>query len=377
MKNRLMNTAVYAAPERPGAADEVPGVVTVEHADGGDGRAHALSLAAKLHANKAFEETLEHLVDAGEEVKQGPLTMMFALEDVFGENLEGIAEPGTEDGNNPEKYKVWVIVDGERKQRNGNFFTDLFNGTLMGERINARLAQVKEALKSNADMAKITMKDIRDKIDDKRWLTAEGKKLGARLAAGRGLVRKAAQVKFAITRITELAGVGVDYATYKDEAGREQLLRTQYPFVVYDETKRGQETHCSVSQLLALGTRENIAAVTMKGGSYSVLVGTLRRDTSKDKTKETAVSIDIQSIDNLHDYMAGVATFLDYVTPEGRKHKAALVDLMKGKQGDELVLIFGKLYLSMDSIWATISNRYEKLADELAKVAGEDEAKAA
>src|SRR5688572_21091367 len=46
---------------------------------------------------EAFNTTLQRLIEAGEEVKSGPIHIMHAMQDVYGEELEDFPEPDTDD----------------------------------------------------------------------------------------------------------------------------------------------------------------------------------------------------------------------------------------------------------------------------------------
>ncbi len=376
----LVSAALFA-PARPGtpAKQEKP-VNTIPAAS--DDAGGVVALAHELDKSEKFKSEMTLLLDATVTVKQGPLQMLWILQETYGDDLPGFAEPGTDEKdkdslglNRPyEKYTIKVTEGGETKRKPVNWYTRLWVSTGMGGEYADYQAQLDEALSKAPDMSKVTHAAIKENANNKRWLVSEKKRISQRMTDGRKFIRSAAEIAFAEDRILSIPGVGVEYDTYKDKDGNLHLSRTQYPFIVYDTERRGFEKHLSTSQFINLGKRDNIAKVKeAQGGNWDVLVDTLKREGQSGQGGGKELPL-IETVDTFHDYLNRVSTFIDFESEDGRKHHAAILKALSAKDSDELVMAIGTSFQNMDSLYGKIQDRYERLIAAKAMAAGKQAA---
>lgn len=311
----------------------------------------AFTLAQSTVANKDFNATCDALIEAGEETKRGPLTMLWALQDA-GIDMQAMALPGSKTGdatNRPVEAYTKSVTDattGEKKNVKGNFFTDFTAGTKDGQLWLERIADIKLA-QSAENFGK--SKYYKDKHTDAIYLTNEKNKYTQRLSALRNLIRNAVRIADKQGEIeTRLADkVGWMVSTYTVE-GVEKLTNTPKPFIIFDAKKPMLFKALAVGQFLKL----NVGKALESGGTFDALCATLE---NKEPGTTESKAVAIETVDTFHDYVDAVSTYVDHV-----KEAAILTELMKSSQ-DDLVLSIGALYYKLDSIFSKVEKRYARL----------------
>lgn len=332
--------------------------------------ASAFNLGKSTEGNNAFNSVCIKLVEAGEETKRGPLTMLWAIEDA-GIDLHRVAKPGTKTGdatNRPvENYTKQVkdAATGESKNVKGNWFTDFTAGTKEGQEWQARIDDVKIAANPETSAKSKWYKEYRN---DPIYLANEKNKYTQRLSALRNLIRNAVRIWDKQNELDEYAAAQWKIAEYDVMEGDKVVTKQQNtpkPFIVSDTKNPQRFKALAVGQFLKLDTKEAIE----KGSTFDALIDTLTQgDTSTstegEKAPPIADPVQVQRVaDSLNNY-------LDFESDKGRVHQAALLTEMEKKSNDAMVLSIGRLYLTLDTIYPKIQGRYERLAAALADAQG-------
>lgn len=114
--------------------DNGPITATIVEVDGEALANHAQALGAK--ASVFMGDTIERLSKAKEEWQGGPIFTLLALRDAYSEEeLAEFAVPGTETGNNPDKFKITVMNGDKKTTRQTTFYAQFARGTAAGKKI--------------------------------------------------------------------------------------------------------------------------------------------------------------------------------------------------------------------------------------------------
>src|ERR1700761_2267462 len=106
------------------------------------------ALAAKAQAlgqqaGDSLTSVVNTLCDAKEEWQGGPFKVLFALQAAYGEELDSFPVPDSEDGNNPDYFKVSKTnAKGKTSLVETSFYRQFADATAAGQDILARLEAV-------------------------------------------------------------------------------------------------------------------------------------------------------------------------------------------------------------------------------------------
>lgn len=127
---------------------------------------HAFRLAAKESVQ--MRDTFSRLAQAREDWQGGPLYTLLALRGTYEtEELDEFAIPGSETGNNPDKFKITVVNGDKRTNRNTTFYAQYARGTQSGKAIIERLDWLDRAADKGASKEGIP-EDIMDMSPEQR-----------------------------------------------------------------------------------------------------------------------------------------------------------------------------------------------------------------
>lgn len=339
IRNKLLNTSsmLLAA-----ASESGRGVEVLNHS------------ASAVHAGEMIPETINQfvteLVIKKEDVKLGPLDLKFMLEDAeFDFAIFPLLE--SESGNNPHYYPS---TNSKGRDVQGDWFKDYYKGTPTGKVLVAKLADAELALsKENSHQSKM----YADKVGNTLFLEDEIAMLKARITSGGNYLKNAAGVQQMETAFTEkLDGkkVLLTYNVYDDADGKEQMKRTNNPFVISEPGKPGNFTRLNVGQFLKL----NLDQALDNGGTYGAVIATLRKSAGGTKDGKFKIGQTEESFS----CAGSIAEYYDYGSDRGRKHIEAARKLLRKDSSDEYVLNMGDAVMALDTMWGEFEDRYQKLS---------------
>lgn len=182
--------------------EEVTTVPAIERTLDGDALAqHAATLAAK--ASKVMADTFERLAKAREDWQGGPIYTLLALRSTYEpEELDEFAIPGSDTGNNPDKFKVTEIKGDKKTTRNTTFYAQFARATSSGVAILERLEFLDRAADKGAikdDIPEDIMAMSPQQRDHQRSF------LEGRLNTMTQAYKKAMQLHFKLNEVNEYA----------------------------------------------------------------------------------------------------------------------------------------------------------------------------
>lgn len=358
LKNGLLASAVAFA-AAGGAEGAAP--VTVNAANNS---ARSFALGAELSAITGFDGTVVGLVEAGEKVQAGPLTIMFIVRGAKGDAwLHALPEVDSKEGNNAETYKVPVkdVKTGETKMVNGNAFTDLFAGTAEGIKWKKEIEELQHAMKPENHANRAAWLKGLTQTD----MAGELKTRQRRMSTGRSLMKRMAKCWQQYTKACELPGIKLDFEMAADGLN---IKVCPYPVTIYNAAKPKDFKSLSVSQFLAI----DFGAATKAGGSYDNVLATLSREGGGGQGDQGKVKR-ITDVDTFHEYLLAIVNYTDFESDDGRKHQAMIVAAMV--KNDELVKALASAVHSLDPIYGKVERRAEEIiAAEAANGKGEKKA---
>ena len=338
-------------------------------------RSHAQRIAAM--GGKELSALLASLILKGEEVAAGPVTVLSQLRKTFvdsqgnetlTENFPRLGTGGEDDETDytglnvyTEFYKADVIVNGETKSKDANFFTDAYNATDIGTSQNFVLTQIGFAQsKTEMDKAEQAYRDMTpDQLANLKKRTQNAK------SKGRMYLRKAIGVWYVMADLSEavatvqtgLCDVGSPLVSLEYAA---DYKTNSLPFNLVDNTRLRMYRPMAVGDVMKLNVKEAIAT---PGHLYDVLIKQLARDTNKDKGGK------FPAITNAQMFMDGafrMLTFIDYETEAGEENSKAITEIMARKKGgDHAVLMVGGLLSQLRQLWTPeMAVKYGRLINE-------------
>lgn len=332
------------------AANQPPVESTI---DGNALASHAATLAAK--ESKIMQSTFETLAKAREDWQGGPILTLLALRSTYSsEELDEFAVPGSETGNNPDKFKMDVIVGDKTTKRNTTFYAQFARATASGKAILSRLEMLDRAADKGA---------IKEGIpEDILNLSPEGRIthrsfLDGRINTMTQAYKKAMRLHFKLNEINEYndaieatpiwaEGQSPDDVENLWEA---KLEPTNEPIAVImsEEGKPPRWESFTIGAFLKLDTKK----ATEKGGGFRNLVdsGATKRIPPAPGTPaasaEAAKDVTIKSVDR----SLGVVTELhryflnDLLGQRDRSEYGKLLQQISKKDADEYVTAFVEL----------------------------------
>lgn len=263
------DTAIVAAVE-----EVIHAPALVQEADGDALANHAQALGAK--ASVFMGDTVERLSKAREDWQGGPIFTLLALRDAYTEEeLAEFAIPGTDTGNNPDKFKISVMNGDKKTTKQTTFYAQFARGTAAGKKIVETL----EFLDRAAD--KSAVKDgIPQSILD---LDHDGRERQRSFLEGRintmtQAYKKAMLLHFKFVEVDEYSEnifCAVDWVQGKSPDDVEHVSQCEVepgnePIVIwYEETGKPQKREVfSIAAFLKL----NPAKAQEKGGGFKNLV---------------------------------------------------------------------------------------------------------
>jgi hypothetical protein len=310
LRNRMLATSalVFDAPTDQGIAE---GNTTEQTFDGEALAEVARGLAIKV--SDVTEAAVETAAKGKEDWQGGPISVLAGLQrDFTNEELDAFAEPNSDTGNNPDRYKMQVTdSSGKSAMRPTSFYQQFADGTKHGKAIIEELALLRrannvEAIKTDIPETIMNMtvseRDDRIKFLDNRRTTV------------RNAYRKAMSLYFQLNAVGELTvlvdeegkvnsdpakntrfkqgTVGVDFIYVTNDAGEDtdQVVNSPNPIIIWEYPgydAKGNQRPIKNSQKVSIGSflKFDAKKAAENGGTYKALLKTVER---KPRTPEGA-----------------------------------------------------------------------------------------
>ena len=350
--NAKSETAITTSIEVP--IIETEQATTVPDTIDGDALSdHAMRLAAK--ASKVMADTFERLALAKEDWQGGPLYTLLALRSTYEpEELDEFAVPGSDTGNNPDKFKIHVQNGDKRTQKNTTFYAQFAKGTSSGQAILERLDWLDRAADKGAVKDGIP-EDILEMSPQKR--DHQRSFLNGRIATMTQAYRKAMSLHFKLNEVNEyadnIAAEPIWLEGYSpddvDNLWEAKVEATQEPIAVWIVPEEGKPVTkwepFSISAFLKL----NPAKAEEKGGGFKALVesGVVKKAPGGGATTPGGGATDELTIKTV-DKSLGVITeyhryLLDIMGQRDGAEYGKLIQQLTKKGNDEYVTAFVEL----------------------------------
>ena len=269
---RTANVAAVAVNEAPN--DQ--GVVNTA-TEGETQKAHAIALA--LRESEEMETTIEAVAKAKEDWQGGPIAVLFALRENYGDDIDTFPVPDLETGNNPDKFKIEVTdANGKATMRATSFYQVFADATKQGKAIVDELAYIKRA--GNAEAVKTDIPEaILDMTIDQRETRTNY--LNGRRSTIKRSYKNAMALYHQMNAIASMPLISCDFVWVTDDKGDDTdvVENTTKPIVVWQRPAEGkpikEREFFSIGSLLKLDPNKALE----KGGTFKELKKTVARAT--------------------------------------------------------------------------------------------------
>lgn len=303
--------------------------------------------------DETFSTQVEQTFEAREIMKRAGLVWLLELRRVYSdEEMDSLPVPGTDTGNNPDKYKRSANTGtGERQSPVGAFYLDWFDETPMGKHINGQIKAIKDA-KSKAVGADLTLNDNVPKRD------AMLNKWEARRTNGVTQVRLAVNIWLKMRSISEyLPNVEVEFLT-TGEDNNVEVMATTTPIRVYGTVKPHNSYVYSIGSFLQL--KPSVAAE--KAGNTGDQAAALDATTAREPNGPQTYDWSIKDIPSFNYGMSELSNLLD----NGKTVTALIVALNKTDSDADYEHIF-TVYEALQGIVSKYPNRMRKISEAKAE----------
>lgn len=270
-------------------------------------------------------EYISVVMDANQEVKVGPLVMRNHLIRVLGDKFPELPVPGSEGGNNPDKYPV------PGKKAKGSVVKDLFSELPPGKALLTDLDGISKALVSSTETpAKWKAPKFEGGMVQLKKTQA---KLKQRYSAGLRVVSTAIAFEFQWQKLQEFASV-------KSELSDDPNDPQTYPVAIFNVKKMTEFKVMSIGAFLSL----DLDAAAEKGGSYTDVTETTRRGAYDDESDEG-----IKNFDEFEERVTDVTNFLEKLMGD-KAMQTALYRRLNDPAADHLIATIFALSAELDKI---------------------------
>lgn len=332
-----------------------------------------------------------------EDWQGGPIIVLAGLQGDFPENDDGklalsdFPEPGSDTGNNPDKFKRPVTdTSGKTAMRPTSFYTVFTAGTKTGVLISAEIAHIKRANNLEATKDGIPEHILEMKQDARETRLSF---LSTRLNTMTAAYRKAMALHFQLNAIADLTvmvddtgninadpakntrykkgTVGVDFHYVTDENGEDtgEVANRQDPIIIWERPgydAKGEQRPIKNPVSVSIGSflKFDAKKAAENGGTFKALLKTVER---KPKTPDGAAVTEtprIQTVDTFVGRLVETYRFMNEMQQAtDPKDLGKLYNLLKHKDADELVVTFVEMRNYMDDICDELglSDKYTKL----------------
>lgn len=308
---------------------EVNEVVNTD-SEGETQKARAIAFASQ--ESDEMSVAITTAANAKEDWQGGPIKVLFALNETYGDSLAEFPKPDMETGNNPDKFQVAVTNDqGVTAMRKTSFYLIFSDATKEGKAIVDELAMLKRIANVNdkcdnipEELMELYQEDGEKRISREKYLTT-------RRATIRQSYKKAMSLYFQMDAVASLEKVGCNFIYADADAG--VVEKTSEPIIVWELPKEGQpitkSKRFSIGSFLKLDAKE----ASEKGGTLKELLKTVSRNTN---TK----AAEFPTIKTAETYTKGFVELFramdEFQSDADQKELGKLMKVMQAKGSEEL-----------------------------------------
>lgn len=296
---------------------------------------HAMNLGAK--ASKVMNDTIERIAKAREDWQGGPLYTLLALRSTYeADELDEFAFPGSDTGNNPDKFKVTVHNGDKSTTKQTTFYAQFSRGTASGQAILERLDWLDRAADKGAVKEGIP-EDILEMSPQKREHTRSF--LNGRLNTMTQAYKKAMQLHFKFKEVNEYADNIKAEPIWEenfspddvDNIWEAKIEATQEPIAVWIIPDEGKPVTKWEPMSIGSFLKLNPDKASEKGGGFKALMesGIVKKAPGGGATTEKGGATDELTIKTVDKSLAVVTEFHRYMQ-----------EILSAKDGADI----GKLY---------------------------------
>lgn len=338
--------------------------VTSTPFDGNDAAHRAEQLAAK--AGKEVSEALIVIADAKQDMAGGPIRVMIALRNAFGEELDSFPMPGEKDGNNRDEITVEETVNGETKSRKTTFYTVFADSLAPGKAIVQEIEWCERAGK--ADTVKTDIPQHIIDLSQTGGLARRLDYLTGRRGTFRASIKKAMQLVFQFNAVNEVTGIQSEPIWEEGKEG-EEIISAQKCIVVWqtpDNDANGKPKPVKYMKDYTVGSFLKLKPLVAeeKGGGFKNLDATSARAPQETDNSEKA-DRRIKTLDTAVGVAVELHRFIDEIMmdKDTSNHDKLIKGLKSEKATGEVVSSFVELRNYLDDIVkaANLQARYDKL----------------
>jgi len=359
----LSSTAVHA-PASEGATESTPEVENTS-TEGETFKAKAIALAKK--ESDGMAKAMSAVMQAKEDWQGGPIKVLFALKDAYGEELASFPQPDDDTSNNPDKFKVEVVdTSGKSSMRPTTFYTVFADNTREGAAIVQELEWLKRASNSEAVKTGIP-KEIMELAENPQARLSRENFLSGRRTTIRNSYKKAMALGFQFEAVNGVSGVVADFVYVPDKEGNDtaEIANTTKPIIVYVPSTDGKPAKkyelFSIGAFLKLNAKKAIE----KGGGFANLKSTVTRATGGATGNGQANEVPpIKTVETFLGRFVEVYRFMDEMQmAKDQKDIGQLYKLLNHKDAQELVVSVVEMRNYLDDIdkELSLSKKYTAL----------------
>lgn len=312
----------------------------------------AKAIAFALQESEEMSVAINTAANAKEDWQGGPIKVLFALKETYGEEIDNFPKPDLETGNNPDKFKVAMTNDaGVTAMRATSFYQIFADATKEGKALVEEIGFIKRLANVNDKKEGIPAALVDTYLDDEDKRESRLNYLNGRRTTIRGSYKKAMALYHQLNAVASLPFVNCNF-DYVVENGEEteEVENTTKPVVVWETMKDGsrgkKRQFFSVGSFLKLDANEALE----KGGTLKELIKTVAREPGTPATFPT--------IKTAETYVKGLVECFraidEFNSDADQKEIGKLMKIINTKGADELKIAI-----------VEYRNYLDDLADEL------------
>lgn len=333
--NRKTSVSIAALEANTDKGTEQVSLVNSD-SEGETQKAKAIALA--LRESDEMGEAIEAVAKAKEDWQGGPITVLFALKEAYGDDIDTFPEPDLETGNNPDKFKLAVTdSDGKTTMRPTSFYMLFADATKEGKAVVEELAFIKRA--SNLEATKDGIPEaILNMTADER--VTRTNYLTGRRSTIKTSYKKAMALYFQLNAVANLPTVGCDFVYVSDANGDDTdvIAATTKPIICWQipgNDAQGNPRPIKDREFFSIGSFLKLDAkkAAENGGNFKALKATVARATGGATGNKDAAVKPVKT------YETFVASFVElyramdeFQSDADQKELGKLMKLLNSKQ---------------------------------------------
>ncbi len=297
-------------------------------------KARAIAFASQ--ESDEMSAAIEQVANAKEDWQGGPIKVLFALRDTYGEELDSFPKPDLETGNNPDKFKVAMTNDaGVTAMRATSFYMLFADATKEGRAIVTELAFLKRLSNVNDKKENIPSDLVELYLDNEDKRTSRINYLNGRRSTIKASYKKAMALYYQMDAVASLPHVACDFLWVTDDKGEDtgEVEATTKPIIVWERVADGKPV--KKREFFSIGSflKLDAAAASEKGGTLKELMKTVARDTN---TK----AAEFPTIKTAESYVRGLVECFramdEFQSDPDQRELGKLMKVLGAKGSDEL-----------------------------------------